>query len=234
MPQYQVQKRKVRVEEDVTSAVEDYLVTIYRLEEVFGIARTTIIASELNVKPGTVSKVLSRLEMLGLVERTKYRGVKLTDKGRSIAEKIVWKHRVIERFLYDYVGLDPIKAHDYAHLMEHLPDEVVEKIYDKLGRPPTCPLGNPIPGSPIPNELKVAKPLSEADQASCVKVIRIAGVLKEGLKTILDLGLMVGSVLHIVYASQSHVVVDIVGKGRIVEVPSRYARMVYVVENDNC
>ncbi len=232
--QYQTVRLRSKTREDVTSAIEDYLVTIYRLEEVFGVARTTIIASELNVKPGTVSKILSKLEMQGLVERVKYRGVKLTDKGRSIAEKIVWKHRVIERFLYDYVGLDPVKSHDYAHLMEHLPDEVVEKIYEKLGKPPTCPLGNPIPGSPIPDELKASKPLSEADKASCVKIIRIAGVLKEGLKTILDLGLMVGSVLHIVYVSQSHVVVDIVDKGKIVEVPSRYARMIYVVENDNC
>ncbi len=232
--QYQTARLRSKTREDVTSAIEDYLVTIYRLEEVFGVARTTIIASELNVKPGTVSKILSKLEMQGLVERVKYRGVKLTDKGRSIAEKIVWKHRVIERFLYDYVGLDPIKSHDYAHLMEHLPDEVVEKIYEKLGKPPTCPLGNPIPGSPIPDELKASKPLNEADKASCVKIIRIAGVLKEGLKTILDLGLMVGSVLHIVYVSQSHVVVDIVDKGKIVEVPSKYARMIYVVENDNC
>ena len=89
---------------EVTSAVEDYLVTIYRLEEAFGMARTTIIAKELNVKPGTVSKIVSKLELKGLVERTKYRGVKLTKEGRRIAEKIVWKHRIIERFLYDYVG----------------------------------------------------------------------------------------------------------------------------------
>ena len=219
---------------EVTSAVEDYLVTIYRLEEAFGIARTTIIAKELNVKPGTVSKIISKLELKGLVERTKYRGVKLTKEGRKIAEKIVWKHRIIERFLYDYVGLDPIKAHDYAHLMEHLPDEIIERIYDKLGRPPTCPLGNPIPGSPLPQELRVAKPLTEADLASCVKVVRIAGVLKEGLKVLLDLGLMIGVILNIVYVSNSHVVVDIMDKNKIVEIPSKYARMIYVVENDNC
>lgn len=219
---------------EVTSAVEDYLVTIYRLEEVFGVARTTIIAKELNVKPGTVSKIISKLELRGLVERIKYRGVKLTKEGRKIAEKIVWKHRIIEQFLYDYVGLDPIKAHDYAHLMEHLPDEIIERIYDKLGRPSTCPLGNPIPGSPLPQELRVAKPLTEADPASCMKVVRIASVLKDGLKVLLDLGLTIGTVLNIVYVSSSHVVVDIIDKGRIVEIPSKYARMVYVVENYNC
>ena len=219
---------------EVTSAIEDYLVTIYRLEEAFGVARTTIIAKELNVKPGTVSKIISKLELKGLVERTKYRGVKLTEEGRRIAEKIVWKHRIIERFLHDYVGLDPIKAHDYAHLMEHLPDEIIERIYDRLGRPPTCPLGNPIPGAPLPQELRVAKPLTEVNPPSCVKVIRIAGVLKDGLEVLLNLGLMIGDVLNVVYVSNSQVIVNIVGKNKVVEIPSKYARMVYVVENDSC
>lgn len=229
-----VQPKTLLRDDEISSAVEDYLVTIYRLEEVFGVARTTIIAKELNVKPGTVSKIISRLELKGFVERTKYRGVKLTERGRKIAEKIVWRHRIIERFLHDYVGLDPIKAHDYAHLMEHLPDEIIERIYDRLGKPPTCPLGNPIPGSPLPQELRIAKPLTEVGPASCVKVIRIAGVLKDGLKTLLDLELMIGTILNIVYVSNSHVVVDIIGKDRLVEIPSKYARMVYVVENDNC
>ena len=218
----------------VTSAIEDYLVTIYRLEEVFGLARTTIIAKELNVKPGTVSKIISKLELNGLVERVKYRGVKLTKKGRRIAEKIIWKHRVIECFLHDYVGLDPIKTHSYAHLMEHLPDEIIERIYEKLGRPPTCPLGNPIPGSFLPRELKIAKPLTKADPASCVKVVRIACVIKDGFKTLLAEGLMIGAVLKVIYVNGSRVVVNIIDKNKTIEIPSRYARMVYVVENNNC
>lgn len=225
-----VRSRDALKDDEVTAAVEDYLVTIYRLEEVFGIARTTIIARELNVKPGTVSKIISKLELKGLVERTKYRGVKLAEEGRKIAEKIVWKHRIIERFLYDYVGLDPIKAHDYAHLMEHLPDEVIEKIYERLGRPSTCPLGNPIPGAQLPLELREAKPLSEVSPRARVRIVRIAGVLRKGLEALLSLGLMIGVTLDVVYVSTSHVVVEVVGENKKLEIPSNHARMVYVVE----
>ena len=226
---------RLKHEDKVTTAIEDYLVTIYRLEEAFGIARTTVIARELGVKPGTVSKVVGRLEAKGLVERTKYYGVKLTEKGREIAEHIIWKHRVLERFLYDYVGLDPLKAHEYAHMMEHLPDEIVKKIYDKLGRPATCPLGNPIPGAEIPDELKVAVPLIKADPGACVKIVRIAGVLREGLKHIIDLGLMIGVTARIVYVSNSHVVLKPISASKCMEIPYEYARMVYVVvDEDNC
>ncbi len=226
---------RTRNNDKVTATVEDYLVTIYRLEEAFGVARTTVIARELGVKPGTVSKVVGKLEVRGLVERTKYYGVKLTDKGREIAERIIWKHRVLERFLYDYVGLDPLKAHEYAHMMEHLPDEIVKKIYDRLGRPATCPLGNPIPGAEVPDELKVAVPLIKAEPGACVKVVRIAGVLREGLKHIIDLGLMIGVTARIVYVSNSHVVLKPISASKCMEIPYEYARMVYVVvDEDNC
>ncbi len=226
---------KSKSHEKVTATVEDYLVTIYRLEEAFGIARTTVIARELGVRPGTVSKVIGRLEAKGFVERTKYYGVRLTDEGRRIAERIIWKHRVLERFLYDYVGLDPLKAHEYAHMMEHLPDEIVSKIYDKLGRPSTCPLGNPIPGSEIPVELKVSVPLIKAEPGACVKVVRIAGVLHEGLKHIVELGLMIGAIARIVYVSNSHVVLRPISTSKCMEIPYEYARMIYVVvDEDNC
>lgn len=219
----------------VTTTVEDYLVTIYRLEEAFGIARTTVIARELEVKPGTVSKVVGKLEAKGLVERTKYYGVRLTEKGRKIAERIIWKHRVLERFLYDYVGLDPLKAHEYAHMMEHLPDEIVEKIYDKLGRPATCPLGNPIPGAEIPSELKAAVPLIKTESGACVKIVRIAGVLHEGLKHIIDLGLMIGVTARVIYVSNSHVVLKPMSISKCVEISYKYARMVHVVvDEDSC
>ncbi len=226
------ERRRLTGEVAATTALEDYLVTIYKLEETFGIARTTLIAKELGVKPATVSKVLAKLEGEGYVVREKYHGARLTEKGRRIAERIVWKHRVIERFLHDYVGLDPIKAHAYAHMMEHLPDEIVERIYEKLGRPGSCPLGNPIPGAEVPEEIRRAVRLSDAAAGTCGRVVRLAMAVHEWGCKLIEMGVFIGRRLCVEYAGQSHLVVR-AEDGRELEIPIQYARLVYILPEGN-
>lgn len=119
----------------MSESVEDYILTVYRLEVLYGRAKTSQIARELGLKEGTVSKVLKKLRKDGFIILSKYRGVKLSSVGREIAEKILRKHAVIEVFLTDFLGFDKLKAHYLAHKMEHLPDEVVEATYLKLGKP---------------------------------------------------------------------------------------------------
>ncbi|MEM0025776.1 MAG: metal-dependent transcriptional regulator [Zestosphaera sp.] len=120
---------------DLSESVEDYILTVYRLEVLYGKAKTSQIARELGLKEGTVSKVLKKLRESEFVVLNRYRGVKLSELGRKVAEKILRKHAVIEVFLTDFLGFDKLKAHYLAHKMEHLPDEVVEAIYLKLGKP---------------------------------------------------------------------------------------------------
>jgi len=119
----------------MSESIEDYILTVYRLEELCGVAKTSQISKELNLREGTVSKVLKKLRDEGFVILSKYRGVKLSDLGREVAEKILRKHAIIEVFLTDFLGFDKLRAHYLAHKMEHLPDEVVEAIYSKLGKP---------------------------------------------------------------------------------------------------
>jgi DtxR family Mn-dependent transcriptional regulator len=227
------ERRRLTGETASTTALEDYLVTIYKLEETFGYARTTLIAKELGVKPATVSKILSKLEAEGYIVREKYKGARLTDKGREIAERIVWKHRVVERFLYEYVGLDPIKAHKYAHMLEHLPDEIVEKIYEKLGRPGACPLGNPIPGSDnIPEELKRAIRLSDLKENSCGHVVRLTMAVHEWGCWLIRMGIFIGRRICVEYAGQSHFVVRLDDGGKL-EIPIQYTRLVYVLPDQD-
>ncbi|ADM28107.1 iron (metal) dependent repressor, DtxR family [Ignisphaera aggregans DSM 17230] len=125
-------------------ALEDYLKAIYRLEEVFGTVRTNDIAQELGVSPSTVSKTLRKLAKDGYIIWDPYIGVKLSDKGRDMALTIVRKHRIAETFLYRILKFDIVKAHSYAHAMEHLPEEIFDKLYEFLGKPTRCPHGNPI------------------------------------------------------------------------------------------
>lgn len=156
---------------DDRRALEDYLTTIYRLEEIYGIARTCDIARELRVKPGTVTKMISKLAVRGYVAWAPYRGVKLTERGRQIAERIIRRHRIAECFFSKMLGFDLVKSHVYAHMLEHLPDEVFDRLYEVLGKPGKCPHGNPIPGSGYapPND----RPLTSFRPRTLVKITRI-------------------------------------------------------------
>ena len=131
---------------EVSNVVEEYLEVIYRLQEKSGVARTSELVKLLNVAPGTVTNTVERLEKESLIIHEPYRGVKLTEKGRRIALRVVRKHRLSERLLTDFLSLEWEKAHDAACQLEHgISDEIAKKIEKALGHPKTCPHGNPIP-----------------------------------------------------------------------------------------
>jgi DtxR family Mn-dependent transcriptional regulator len=135
-------------EPQVSDVVEEYLETIYRLQEKEGhCAKTNDIVRSMNVVPGTVTNTVERLEKEGLVTHEPYRGVKLTDKGRKIAVQVVRRHRLSERLLTDILHVDWGKAHDVACKIEHDIDdeEILASLEKALGNPKTCPHGNPIP-----------------------------------------------------------------------------------------
>jgi DtxR family Mn-dependent transcriptional regulator len=130
----------------LTAAVEDYTKAIYRLEERDGSASTTDLAALLDVKPGSVSGMLRKLSSLGLVEHERYRGVRLTDKGRRVALEVIRHHRLLELFLVKNLGMTEDEVHAEAEVLEHaLSEELEELIARKLGDPTVDPHGGPIP-----------------------------------------------------------------------------------------
>jgi len=131
---------------DVSDVTEEYLEAIYRLQEKSDVARTSELVKMLNVVPGTVTNTVARLEKESLIVHEPYKGVKLTEKGRRIALRIVRKHRLSERLLTDVLNVEWEKAHNAACQLEHgVSDEIAKKIEKALGHPKTCPHGNPIP-----------------------------------------------------------------------------------------
>lgn len=174
--------------------VEDYLSTIYRLEEVFGIARTSDISRELGVRPATVSKILRRLAREGYVVWAKFRGFKLSEKGADTVKALVRKHRICEAFLAE-LGFNPVEVHEYAHYMEHLPQQIVESIHKYIGSPKECPHGNPIPGE---ESALSGRPLSDFSIGDVVRVIGYRGELVTYMKKALAAGLFIGIEARIV------------------------------------
>jgi DtxR family Mn-dependent transcriptional regulator len=128
-------------------AFEEYCECIYELHEDDVEAIQARIADRLNISRPAVSEMIKRLEVEGLVNAGKGT-IQLSDKGRELAERVVRRHRLAERFLTDILGLSWAQAHKEAGKWEHVMSTDVEDAMDRvLGTPTTCPHGNPIPGS---------------------------------------------------------------------------------------
>jgi DtxR family Mn-dependent transcriptional regulator len=130
----------------VTQAIEDYLRTIYALEEEVQPVIAARVAEEVGVTPSTMVSTLRRLEGEGYLKVLRRKEIHLTPEGKQVAERILRRHFLLERFLTDLLGLDWVKAHQEAHRLEHaLSQEVEDRLAKLLGYPTTCPHGNPIP-----------------------------------------------------------------------------------------
>lgn len=135
-------------------SVEEYLEAIYNINEKGKLAKNTELAEKLKVSPPSVTQMIKRLAEEGLVEYEPYKGATLTGKGVALAQKVVRKHRLLERFLHDLLGLKRNKVHEEACRLEHsLSDEAAAALCKVLDKPETCPDDeNPIP--PCPLEVK--------------------------------------------------------------------------------
>jgi len=159
---------------EVSPASEEYLETIYKLEEQTGSARTSDLVDQLKVAPGSITNTVESLERQGLIVHEPYRGVKLTEIGREIALRVVRRHRLLERLLTDVLHLDWTKAHEAACRLEHgATREVTDRIEETLGHPKSCPHGNPIPtesGGMLKDGSQSLESLNSGEQGVVVKI----------------------------------------------------------------
>ena len=123
-----------------TEQMQEYLETIYRLEEAGQVARTGEIAKQLGVNPPAVTDMLQKLEKAELVQYEPYKGVQLTEAGREVGRTQLERHRVMQAFLQQVCGMDHQAAHDAACDMEHfIPVELdawmAEYLERELGQP---------------------------------------------------------------------------------------------------
>lgn len=127
-------------------AFEEYCEAIFELHEDAVDVIQARIAERLEVSRPAVSEMIHRMQDEGLVEVD--RAIRLTPAGAELAESVVRRHRLAERFLTDTLGLSWAEAHAEAGKWEHVISPAVETAMDRyLGAPTTCPHGNPIPGS---------------------------------------------------------------------------------------
>ena len=113
------------------------------------------LAEAVGVTPGTATTMVKSLAEAGLVDYAPRAGVKLTTAGRSLAHRVLRRHRLVEQFLVEVLDMDWAEVHDEAEELEHaVSDKLLERIDARLGHPETDPHGSPIPrgNRPLPRD----------------------------------------------------------------------------------
>jgi len=179
---------------EISPSIEEYLESIYKLEEREGLARTKELAERMHVGLGTITNTVEMLERQGLVVHRPYKGIKLTGDGRRIALDVIRRHRLAERLLTDILEMDWSRAHEPACKLEHgLTEEVIKPLGKILGHPKTCPHGNPIPtryGGIIEEKSESLIDLKPKERGTIVKITEEDRDLLHHLRSF---GLLVGT-----------------------------------------
>jgi DtxR family Mn-dependent transcriptional regulator len=165
-------------------SVDEYLETIYFLAFPIGEYRPVSsgsptlaarVAEMLGVSRASAGEMLKRLEAEGLIERGKHKEALLTATGRARAERVVRKHRIIERLLTDFMGYTAAEAHVYAdELGDTFTDDMVDRIAERLGHPDRCPHGWPVDPAVEQAENGDLAPLADVAAGTRATIVRLA------------------------------------------------------------
>jgi DtxR family Mn-dependent transcriptional regulator len=179
----------------------EYLEALYEMAEEGIPTQQARLAEWLGVTRASVSEAVKRLVARQLVEVGDGRRIRFTPQGRRLAEALVRRHRLAERFLVEVVGLPWHLAHEEATEWGRvISDQVEERMVALLDDPGTCVHGNPIPGSANRVDQRDLRPLHDADSGATVRLER----LTEDLELDLDVmrffeesGLMPGAEIRV-------------------------------------
>ncbi len=196
-----------------TSTVEDYLKAILLAERRLSgrqakghpergqtkhLVTMGRIAAALEVAPGTVTAMVKTLEKDGLLIYEPYSGVRLTAEGRRAAVDVLRRHRLIEQFLVETLGLDWSEVHEEAEQLEHaMSDKLIDRIDALLGRPSVDPHGDPIPDSTGKFRQGELISLAECPAGDAFRVARVSDQGEEFLRFVERKGLKPGSTIAV-------------------------------------
>ena len=188
-------------------SVDEYLETIYFLA--FPIGEYTPkgagspplasrVAEMLHVSRASAGEMLKRLEAEGLIERGARKEALLTESGRERAERVVRKHRIIERLLTDFMGYTAYESHERADEMgDTFDDDMVERIDARLGHPERCPHGWPVDPDVEQAENRDLAPLASLSAGTSATIVRLAEHDGELLHWFYDQGLVPGTSIEV-------------------------------------
>jgi DtxR family Mn-dependent transcriptional regulator len=175
----------------ISPTIEDYLKTIYKLQRRQGRVNTSAIAERLALSDATVTAMIKRLAKEKFLKHISYHGVVLTEKGEKIALRVIRRHRLVELFLKEVLGLDWDKVHVEAEKLEHfISDEILDRMDHVLGYPKTDPHGDPIPtGEGVIEEVEEGRSLADVETGRTVTISSVSDGDPKKLRFMAELGL---------------------------------------------
>src|SRR6187399_1638716 len=179
----------VRMTDHATVAEEEYLQTLFWLQEA-GLPMTGAnVARAMQLSPPTVHEMIGRLERDGYITRAGDKTISFTSDGASHAEGIVRRHRLIERFLTDVLGIPWDEVHEEAERLEHAMSPVLEeRMLAAIGDAKTCPHGHPI----VEGAREEGALLADVEPGASVRVLRFENEAEEILHYLMEAGLRPG------------------------------------------
>ena len=172
-----------------TVAEEEYLQTLFWLQEAKLPMTGANVARAMQLSAPTVHEMVGRLERDGYITRGGDKAISFTDSGLEHAEEIVRRHRLIERFLTDVLGIPWDEVHEEAERLEHAMSPVLEeRMLAAIGDAKTCPHGHPI----VAGTRIQGVPLADVEDGASIKVLRFENEAEELLHYLKTTGLEPG------------------------------------------
>ena len=129
-----------------TTSEENYIKSIYHLQQETGMVNTNSLAAEMQTRAASVTDMLKKLKSKKLLQYERYKGFRLNENGEKAALDVVRKHRLWEYFLAEKLKFDWDKVHSIAEHLEHISsEELIQRLDNFLGNPSFDPHGDPIP-----------------------------------------------------------------------------------------
>lgn len=130
---YTLKGYKLRSNNTITEAMEDYLEMIYRKTTNKKEIKINELSKLLNVKPSSVSKMINRLKELNLVYFEKYKTITLTKEGKYIGKYLLYRHNVLKNF-FKYINKEEYKlsqVEKIEHFIDYTSIKNIEKLLNK-------------------------------------------------------------------------------------------------------
>ena len=182
----------------LSEAVQDYLKTIYKLQEQGGAVSTSALAEAMGVAAASATGMVKKLAGLKLARHNPYQGVVLTKAGQKMALEVIRHHRLLELYLAEALGYSWDKVHEEAERLEHvISEEFEEKIFEALGRPTRDPHGDPIPTKDGMLVAGSHERLSEMEPGATGVIRRVSDSSAEVLRYLGDRGLVPDAAVEI-------------------------------------
>ena len=195
--------------EHVTVAEEEYLQTLFWLYEA-GLQMTGAnVARAMQLSAPTVHEMVGRLEKDGYITRAPDKTISFTESGREHAEGIVRRHRLIERFLTDTLGIPWDEVHEEAERLEHAMSPVLEeRMLAAIGGAKTCPHGHPIE----PGTRMEGAPLADVEEGATLTVLRFENEAEDLLHLLKATGIEPGMTATLKSSGDDDVVITVDGR----------------------